>query len=69
MKHLVIVAHPVADSFTTALTRAYTAQLEQLGHGQRTYDLYRMEFDPVLTAEELSRATTGHAADPGILAA
>jgi len=39
MKHLVIVAHPVAESFTMALTRAYTDQLEQLGHSQRTYDL------------------------------
>jgi len=69
MKHLVIVAHPVADSFTMALTRAYTAQLEQLAHSQRTYDLYRMEFDPVLTAEELSRTTTGHAANADILRA
>jgi NAD(P)H dehydrogenase (quinone) len=70
MKHLVIVAHPVKDSFTMALTRAYTAQLEQLGHSQRTYDLYRMGFDPVLTAEELSPATAGHAgANPAILKA
>jgi hypothetical protein len=44
-------AHPVADSFTMALARAYTAQLEQLGHSQRTYDLYRMGFNPVLMAE------------------
>jgi NAD(P)H dehydrogenase (quinone) len=69
MKHLVIVAHPAADSFTMALTRAYTAQLEQLGHSQRTYDLYRMGFDPVLTAEELSRTTAGHTGSPDILKA
>jgi NAD(P)H dehydrogenase (quinone) len=70
MKHLVIVAHPVADSFTMSLTRAYTDQLEQLGHSQRTYDLYRMGFDPVLTAEELSWTAAGHApANPTILKA
>jgi NAD(P)H dehydrogenase (quinone) len=69
MKHLVVVAHPVADSFTMALTRTYTAELEQLGHSQRTYDLYRMGFDPVLTAEELSPTTAGHAANPSILTA
>jgi NAD(P)H dehydrogenase (quinone) len=68
MKHLVIVAHPVIDSFTMALARAYTAQLEQLGHSQRTYDLYRMGFNPVLTAEELS-PTAGHAVNPDILKA
>ncbi len=70
MKHLVIVAHPVAESFTMALTRAYTDQLEQLGHSQRTYDLYRMGFDPVLSAEELSGTAAGHApANPTILKA
>jgi NAD(P)H dehydrogenase (quinone) len=53
-----------------ALTRAYTDQLEQLGHNQRAYDLYRMRFDPVLTAEELSRTAAGHApANPTILKA
>jgi NAD(P)H dehydrogenase (quinone) len=69
MKHLVIVAHPVAESFTMALARAYTAQLEQLGHSQRTYDLYRMGFNPVLTAEELSPTSAGQAASPDILKA
>jgi len=53
MKHLVVVAHPSEDSFTMGLTRAYTAELEKLGHSQRTYDLYRMGFNPVLAAHEL----------------
>lgn len=69
MKHLVIVAHPAAESFTMALARAYAAQLEQLGHGQSTYDLYRMGFDPVLTAAELSPSAGGHAVNPDILRA
>jgi len=53
MQHLLIVAHPVVESFTMGLARAYAAELETLGHSQRTYDLYRMGFNPVLSAQEL----------------
>lgn len=53
MRHLVVVAHPAAHSFTMSLARAYVSELEQLGHRQVTYDLYRMGFNPVLTAQEL----------------
>ncbi|MGZ8984569.1 MAG: NAD(P)H-dependent oxidoreductase [Methylotenera sp.] len=60
MKHLVVVAHPAEDSFTMGLTRTYAAKLEQLGHSQRTYDLYRMGFNPVLAAHELMPASTEH---------
>lgn len=60
MKHLVVVAHPVEDSFTMGLMRAYTNELEQLGHTQRTYDLYRMGFNPALTAQELMPVSAEH---------
>jgi NAD(P)H dehydrogenase (quinone) len=60
MRHLVVVAHPSEDSFTMGLTRAYTAELEKLGHSQRTYDLYRMGFNPVLTSHELVPAGGEH---------
>lgn len=53
MKHLVVTAHPAEDSFTMGLTHAYADELEKLGHSQQICDLYRMEFDPVLTAHEL----------------
>ena len=56
MKHLVVVAHPAVGSFTMALAREYAAELETLGHSQRTLNLDRMGFNPVLTAEELSPA-------------
>jgi NAD(P)H dehydrogenase (quinone) len=62
MKHLIVVAHPVEDSFTMGITRAYAAELEKLGHGQRTYDLYRMGFDPVLAAHELMPLSADHPA-------
>ncbi|MGO8972615.1 MAG: NAD(P)H-dependent oxidoreductase [Steroidobacteraceae bacterium] len=69
MKHLVVVAHPAAHSFTLALARTYAAELERLGHSQRTYDLYRMEFNPVLTAQELLPVTVDHSASPDVLIA
>jgi NAD(P)H dehydrogenase (quinone) len=53
MKHLIVVAHPVEKSFTMWLTRAYTSELERIGHEQQTCDLYRMGFSPLLTAQEL----------------
>lgn len=56
MKHLVVAAHPVESSFTMGLTRAYATELEKLGHSQRTYDLYRMGFNPVMSAQELASA-------------
>ena len=66
MKHVVVVSHPAAESFTMALTRTYTAELEQLGHSQRTYDLYRMGFNPVLGAQELLPITTDRSASPDV---
>lgn len=58
MKHLIVVAHPSASSFTMALSRLYATELERLGHSQHTSDLYRMGFNPILRAEEL--AATGY---------
>ncbi len=60
MKHLIVVAHPVEESFTMALARAYAAELEKLGHNQSTYDLYRMGFNPVLGAHELASVSADH---------
>ena len=54
MKHLIVVAHPSASSFTMALARLYATELERLGHTQFTSDLYRMGFNPILRAEELA---------------
>jgi NAD(P)H dehydrogenase (quinone) len=54
MKHLIVVAHPSASSFTMALARLYATELERLGHTQSTSDLYRMGFNPILGAEELA---------------
>lgn len=60
MQHLIVTAHPAEASFTLAVTRTYAAELEKLGHRQRTFDLYRMGFDPVLGASELTPGSAGH---------
>jgi NAD(P)H dehydrogenase (quinone) len=60
MKHLIVTAHPAEDSFTMALTRAYAAELEKLGRSQWICDLYRMGFDPVLAAHELTPVSADH---------
>jgi len=63
MQHLVVVAHPSAESFTMAVTRVYVGELARLGHQVVTCDLYRSGFNPVLAAHELA---AGH---PGFVAA
>lgn len=53
-KHLIVAAHPVEESFTMSLTRAYVGELVRIGDAVRLHDLYRMGFDPVLSARELT---------------
>jgi NAD(P)H dehydrogenase (quinone) len=66
MQHLIVVAHPLQDSMTMKLARAYALELQQLGHSQRTHDLYRMGFNPVMGAHELEPLSIGHAADADV---
>jgi NAD(P)H dehydrogenase (quinone) len=68
MKHLVIVAHPRAESLTMALAHAYVAELAALGHQHTLYDLYCMQFDPVLTSTEMVQ-TQGRSGPPAVLQA
>lgn len=53
MKFLLIYAHPSSDSFNHALFRCTREALEAAGHEVRVHDLYAMDFNPVLPAEEL----------------
>jgi NAD(P)H dehydrogenase (quinone) len=66
MQHLIVVAHPLQDSITMKLARGYALELQQLGHSQRTHDLYRMGFNPVMGAHELEPLSIGHAADADV---
>jgi NAD(P)H dehydrogenase (quinone) len=59
MDHLIIVAHPLINSVTMKLARAYALELKQLQRHPEMYDLYRMGFNPVLSAAELEPLRKG----------
>jgi len=53
VKHAVISAHPRAASFTASVALAYRNACAANGDGAMVRDLYRMEFDPCMKADEL----------------
>jgi NAD(P)H dehydrogenase (quinone) len=53
VKHAVIFAHPRAHSFTGSVANAYAEAAAAQGHSVVIRDLYRMNFDPRLSEEEL----------------
>lgn len=53
-KHAVIVTHPSPDSFTLSVARRYAEVASGLGDEVVVRDLYSLEFDPVLKADEQS---------------
>lgn len=64
LKHAVIVAHPIAKSFTHAMASAYAAAARVQGGTVVVRDLYKMDFDPRLKASEIPKAGSfGPAAD------
>lgn len=52
IRHLVILGHPVADSFNGAVAQAYCDAVRACGQRAELRDLYGIGFDPVLQAEE-----------------
>jgi NAD(P)H dehydrogenase (quinone) len=56
MKHAVIVAHPRAASFTHTLARGYLDAVQAMGHRTEIRDLYELNFDPRLRADEIPDA-------------
>jgi putative NADPH-quinone reductase len=52
MRLLLVVTHPLEDSFTMAVAQAAREALLARGHEVDWLDLYRVGFDPVLSAEE-----------------
>jgi NAD(P)H dehydrogenase (quinone) len=62
MQHLIVVSHPLEDSITMKLARTYAQELQRLGHRQQIHDLYRMDFNPVMNAQELEPLSIGRAA-------
>ena len=56
MKHAIIVAHPNQESFNLSVARAFQAELMANGHQAVLRDLYAMDFDPRLHAQEIPGA-------------
>lgn len=60
MNHLVILAHPNSTgSFGRAIADRVVQVSRQLGFETQLRDLYRMEFNPIITHEELQAANKG----------
>lgn len=55
MKISVILAHPNKESFNHAIAEVVLDQLRQSGHETCFHDLYKEEFDPILTKEEIPK--------------
>ncbi|WP_423141135.1 NAD(P)H-dependent oxidoreductase [Parablastomonas sp. CN1-191] len=52
VKHALIVSHPEPDSFTMAVAAHYAETVRRYGHEVVLRDLYRLPFNPVLTAHD-----------------
>jgi len=55
MKVLVVFTHPSENSFNHALLDNVVAGLKQANHEVKIKDLYKENFDPILTGEDLAK--------------
>lgn len=59
MKVLIVFTHPNSNSFNHALLENITAGLTESGHEVVVKDLYKENFDPILSASELDSLHKG----------
>ena len=52
MRFLVVFCHPSENSFSAALYNIICSTLKKSGHKVRSLDLYKMEFNPILSTNE-----------------
>lgn len=55
MRHYVVFSHPRRKSFNGGVLDQYVRELKRVGERVLIRDLYRSEFNPVLTAEEYDK--------------
>ncbi len=55
MNSLIVLCNPEPQSLNAAAAASIAEEFRSSGHRARLLDLYRIEFSPVLTADELSR--------------
>lgn len=59
MKATIVFAHPGDNSFTHEILARSTAVLDQVGITYHVRDLYKMNFQPVLTPRDMRKAESG----------
>ena len=59
MKHLIIYAHPNQDSLNAQVKQCIEKILKQNEHQVAVRDLYQLEFDPVLSMEDMKGQRNG----------
>lgn len=67
MKHVIVLAHPKPGSLNASIARTCAETLSGLGHEVDLRDLYAMDFDPRLRAEEIP-VDTGFRPAPDVVA-
>ncbi len=55
---LIVIAHPNTESFNHSVLKVVKDRLEEKGHLVRVRDLYQLDFQPVLTLNELKNYET-----------
>lgn len=63
MQHLIILSHPSPRSFSHQLKDALVKESIQRGWQPIVRDLYQLEFNPVLSANDLAQFKTGQTPD------
>ena len=64
MKALIVLAHPLPESFAAAVAKVAEAALARAGHHVSFLDLYAENFDPRLTVEERRAHASATGASP-----
>jgi NAD(P)H dehydrogenase (quinone) len=59
MKHLIVFAHPHSGSFNHAILETAVNALKNNGHEVTVRDLYKLDFQPVLKAQDTSAMRDG----------
>lgn len=60
-RHLVVLGHPDPNSFCASVARAYCEEVRLFGQEAALRDLYALDFDPRLAADERSAVERGEA--------
>lgn len=63
MKHVIIYAHPNPQSLNSLFKNTLVEHLQQNGNEVVIRDLYQLNFDPVLSLEDMAGQRKGHVAD------